>query len=32
MQHIRNSPVLKISCAATTASVAAVTTYLAEQC
>jgi len=31
MQHIRNSSVLKISCAATTAIVAAVTTYLAER-
>jgi hypothetical protein len=32
MQHIRNSSVLKINCAATTAIVAAVTTCLAEQC
>jgi len=31
MQHIRNSSVLKISCAATRAIVAAVTTYLTER-
>jgi len=31
MQHIRNSSVLKVSCAATTAIVAAVTTCLAER-